>query len=260
MLAGRGLTSLDGAMPPPIETVCLLDAFPDLARTLPPGELERARGELMVPVVERKPGPWIHPIEAAVDPLALGIFVIEGMLARNTTLGETTSTELVGRGDVLRPTDYAGEGAPIPMTVGWVVLEPTRIAVLDREVTGSVCRWPALVTAIVAAAVQRAWGVAQMMAVSHLRRVDARLLALFWYLADRFGHVEREGVVVPVRLTHETLGHVVGAQRPSVTTAINQLEAAGRLSRRAAGGWVLHGEPPSDLAQMQEAEPPAASR
>jgi len=41
---------------------------------------------------------------------------------------------------------------------------------------------------------------------------------------------------------------VVGAQRPSVTTALNELESAGRISRRPEGGWILHGEPPEDVA------------
>jgi CRP/FNR family transcriptional regulator, cyclic AMP receptor protein len=90
-----------------------------------------------------------------------------------------------------------------------------------------------------------------VLALSHLRRVDARLIVLFWQLAYRFGRVQPEGVSVPLRLTHETLGRVVGAQRPSVTTALNQLEAAGRVSRRQGGGWLLHGEPPDDLERVR---------
>jgi hypothetical protein len=229
------------------QTVCLLDAFPELTRELSPAEHARARSELEAPVVERGAGPWTTPIPAVLDPLAMGLFVMEGLIARHVWLGDTTTTELVGRGDLLRPTDYGGEGAPIPFRVEWTVLQPSRFALLDREVTAAVCKWQPVVTAIVGAAVQRSFSLAQLLALSHLRRVDARLLVLFWYMADRWGRVQKDGVLVPVSLTHEMLGRVVGAQRPSVTTALNQLESASRISRRQDGGWLLHGAPPDEF-------------
>jgi DNA-binding GntR family transcriptional regulator len=54
-------------------------------------------------------------------------------------------------------------------------------------------------------------------------------------------------VIVPLRLTHRTLAQLVGAQRPSVTTALGQLADDRRITRRDDGHWVLHGEPPPDL-------------
>jgi CRP-like cAMP-binding protein len=228
-------------------SVCLLDALPEIARAMEPAELERARGDLVAPIVEREEGVWDTPIPAALDPLALGAFVMDGLLARELKLGDTKTAELVGRGDLLRPADYSGDAAPVPVAIEWTVLERTTVAVLDRDVTAAVCRWQPVVTAMVGAAVQRSFVLAHLLALSHLRRVDSRLLVLLWYLADRWGKVQREGVVVPLRLTHEMIGRVVGAQRPSVTTALNQLEAAGHISRRDAGGWVLHGDPPKDL-------------
>jgi CRP-like cAMP-binding protein len=176
---------------------------------------------------------------------------MEGLLARHVRLGETRTTELVGPGDILRPPDLEGGEAKFPAGIEFSVLEPARLALLDRDVTAEVCRWQPVVTSIVTAAARRSFGLAELLALSHLRRVDARLIVLFWQLAYRFGRVQSDGVSVPLRLTHETLGHVVGAQRPSVTTALNQLEAEGRLSRRDGGGWLLHGEPPDDLERMR---------
>jgi CRP/FNR family cyclic AMP-dependent transcriptional regulator len=46
---------------------------------------------------------------------------------------------------------------------------------------------------------------------------------------------------------------MVGARRPSVTTALGQLIARGELERRADGGWVLRGSPP----EPQHAPAPA---
>jgi CRP/FNR family transcriptional regulator, cyclic AMP receptor protein len=235
----------------PPDKVCLLDALSDAARIMSDEEVERARGELMAPVIARQEGEWPEPVEEVFDPLAMGLLVMEGLLARHVRLGETTTTELVGPGDILRPPDLDGGEPQFPAGIRFSVLEDARLAIMDRGVTAAVCRWQPVVTSIVTAAARRSFGLAELLALSHLRRVDARLIVLFWQLAYRFGRVQTNGVSVPLRLTHETLGRVVGAQRPSVTTALNQLEAAGRLSRREGGGWLLHGEPPEDLERVR---------
>jgi len=67
--------------------------------------------------------------------------------------------------------------------------------------------------------------------------------------------VTRDGVVVPLPLTHELIGQVVGARRPAVTTALGHLHAHGLVARRADGGWLLRGAPPQELAELQEALP-----
>ena len=41
-----------------------------------------------------------------------------------------------------------------------------------------------------------------------------------------------------------TLAGMVGARRPSVTTALGQLSARGAIERRPDGGWILRGDPP----------------
>lgn len=238
-------------MSTPPEKVCLIDALPDAVRVMSDEDVERARGELMATVIAQPEGEWSTPVEEVFDPLAMGLLVMDGLLARHVRLGETTTTELIGPGDILRPPDLEGGEPQFPAGIEFTVLEPARLALLDREVTAAVCRWQAIVTSIVTAATRRSFGLAELLALSHLRRVDARLIVLFWQLAYRFGRVQADGVSVPMRLTHETLGRVVGAQRPSVTTALNQLEAAGRLSRREGGGWLLHGEPPEDLERMR---------
>src|SRR2546423_12674649 len=232
--------------------VCLLDVFPRLAGELEPDEVERARGDLTVRVERIPRGPWSPPREwLAGHGSELGLFVIDGLLARAVEVADTTATELIGRGDLLRPADHEGEQAPVPFAVTWTVLEPAAIAILDSDLTEAICRWPRLVVTMVSAAVRRSFSLTHLLALSHLRRVDTRLLVALWHLADRWGSVHPEGVVVPIRLTHEMLGHVIGAQRPSVTTALGQLESAGRISRRPGGGWILHGEPPAELGELE---------
>ena len=101
-------------------------------------------------------------------------------------------------------------------------------------------------------AVSRAQSLAIALAVSHLRHVDARLHVLMWYLADRWGKVRPDGINVPLKLTHQALGRLVGAQRPSVTTALKQLAESGLLTRAGDGTWLLHGDPPETLQRMRE--------
>jgi hypothetical protein len=46
-------------------------------------------------------------------------------------------------------------------------------------------------------------------------------------------------VVVPLALTHEALGRLIGARRPTVTLALKALGAQERLLRRGDGAWLL---------------------
>jgi CRP/FNR family transcriptional regulator, cyclic AMP receptor protein len=110
-----------------------------------------------------------------------------------------------------------------------------------------------VVEAIVGAAVRRSQSLALHLAVCHMRRVHTRLLVFMWHMADRWGKVGTEGVHVPLKLSHRALGHLVGAQRPSVTTALRQLAAEGLVSRAADGTWLLHGDPPQTLEQLRDA-------
>jgi CRP/FNR family cyclic AMP-dependent transcriptional regulator len=68
-----------------------------------------------------------------------------------------------------------------------------------------------------------------------------------WHLAERWGRVHTDGIVVPLPLRHQRLADLVGAQRQSVTTAMGSLTRNGSISRRRDGNWVLHGDPPAEL-------------
>jgi CRP/FNR family transcriptional regulator, cyclic AMP receptor protein len=76
-------------------------------------------------------------------------------------------------------------------------------------------------------------------AISAWPRVEERVLALFWQLADRWGVVRPDGVVIELALTHATIGHLVGAQRPTVSLALHALAEAGLLRRGDTGAWTL---------------------
>ena len=232
--------------------VRIADAFPEMLRHLPPEQAQTAGHYALATIETLKPGPWRPDPGLQPQPGHLGVLVVDGLMTRNVQLGNTVATELVGRGDILRPADYDGSSAPVPFDVEWRVLEPTRVALLDRDFAEVICHWPEAVEAIVQSAVRRSQTLGMHLAVCHLRRVTTRLLVLMWHLADRWGRVTPDGVTVPLKLTHELLGRLVGAQRPSVTTAVRELMDDGLVTRAADGTWMLHGDPPDTLEKMRE--------
>jgi CRP-like cAMP-binding protein len=232
--------------------IFLLDADDELVGRLPPQSAQAAREAVRAPVITLPGGDWTPPAEWFEDGAATGFLLLEGFLLRDVELMSRHASELLGRGDLLRP-DVDGEDAPVPFAVRWTVVEPARVAVLDREATAALGRWPELVSALVARGVQRAQWLAVRQAIGQLIRIDARLLALFWHMADRWGRVESDGVVVPLRLTHEMIARLAGAQRPSVTIALGQLAERDLLVRRADRSWRLSGDPPAEVVRLTRA-------
>jgi CRP/FNR family cyclic AMP-dependent transcriptional regulator len=220
----------------------LLQADAELAEGMAGAELEGATRALAVHAVTLEAGPW-QPLEERwpVAPM-LGLLVLEGVVTRDIVFAGRTTTELLGSGDVLRPWEDDVQFDPLPFAVGWHVHEPTRVAVLDGRVALASARWPVLAGALSRRHVRRARSLAFQLAIAQLPRVDDRLLVLLWALAERWGRVSPQGVRLPLALPHRTLATLVGARRPSVTTALSGLARDG-LVERTEDGWLLHGDP-----------------
>jgi hypothetical protein len=77
--------------------------------------------------------------------------------------------------------------------------------------------------------------------------VEDRLLGMLWLLAESWGKVTSAGTVLPLHFTHESLGAMVGARRPTVTLALGELADRGAVIQRE-GGWLLI-EPPQRRQQ-----------
>ena len=165
------------------------------------------------------------------------------MIAREVIVADHVSAELLGPGDLL-PWQPASKTGLLPVEVVWSVLSPTLLAVLDRRFAAELARWPEVTAALFDRLSERSLRLATTQAISQLTRVDRRLRALFWHLAERWGRVSGDGVVVPLALTHRILGQLVGARRPTVSTALGELAERGELVRRPDGSWILRGSPP----------------
>jgi hypothetical protein len=146
---------------------------------------------------------------------------------------------LFGPGDLTRPWDEDGEYAPLAVTVDWLILQPALVAVLDDRFALRVARWPSITATILQRVAARARKLAIFQAVTHLPRTHARILLLFWLLAERWGAVSTAGVVVKLPLTHQVLAMLVGSHRPTVTLALQKLARRELLVRESSSRWLL---------------------
>jgi CRP/FNR family transcriptional regulator, cyclic AMP receptor protein len=228
------------------ERVAVLDLDPDLWATIPQEDQEFARTRLLASCVTVEPGSW-DPMRV-VDIDALGILVLDGLLTRNVEVAGTVSRELLGEGDIIRPWDDDSAVSPVPARASWTIIEPSRFAVLDRRFTLLGGRWPKLNTEVIHRVLRRSRWLAVRLAIGSLRGTPDRIMLLLWHLAGNWGRVTPEGTLIPFRLTHEAIAELIGARRPSVTSAISELRAAGKV-KRTRNGWLLCGEPPSSSAK-----------
>ncbi len=228
-------------------TIALVDADPDLADVIAPAEMERARRGAVARIKTLSAGRWNATEAFEAGAHHQGFLLVDGLLTRTVEVLGRRCVELIGHGDVLRPWTWDPEGSHVEAEVGWVVLDPARLAVLDHGLVQRIEPFPQIGVELFSRGTRRAHHLAVALAISHHQRVDDRLLLTLWHLAERWGRVTPEGIVLPLPLGHQRLADLVGAHRPSVTTAMGELARSGSLSRRESGEWVLHGRPPPEL-------------
>jgi CRP/FNR family transcriptional regulator, cyclic AMP receptor protein len=231
----------------------VLECDPELGESLDRARFERAKVQVRAHLHQLQPGPWTAPDWAEGIRDGLGLLMIDGVIVRRVGLGGRYGAELLASGDVLRP--WQGEDADATASMlrssGWRVLEPARVAVLDLDFAQRIEGYPEIFGQLMARTMRRARYLAVMMAIVHQPRVETRALMLLWHLADRCGRVGRDGVVVPMRLTHAILADLLAARRPTVSSALAALERAG-LIEQTQEGWLLYGSPPNEMAAVAE--------
>ena len=227
--------------------ISIVDADPDLGDLLSPGDLERARREALTRVSRLSPGAWDAADAHEPAEHHRGFLIVDGLLSRTVNVLGKHCVELVGHGDVMRPWSWDETGSHVRAEVGWQVMEETQLAVLDHAFVLRIVPWPQLGLELFNRGTRRAHHLAVALAIAHHQRIGDRLLLSLWHLAERWGRVHPDGIVVPLPLGHQRLADLVGASRQSVTTALGELRRDGLVSRRDSGEWVLHGEPPEEL-------------
>jgi CRP/FNR family cyclic AMP-dependent transcriptional regulator len=226
-----------------VRTIRLLDHDPELGASLRPERRAAARASAHATRVDV--GRGTHTLEQLVDGRrgVYGALLLAGLVNRTVALDGAVAAQLLGPGDLVR----AGKrtDALVRTTTRWTVLEPLSIALLDERFLLTVRRWPEIVAALFERVAAQEDRRAVHRALCQLSRVEDRVHALLWLLAERWGVVTPDGVTLRLRLTHELIGQLAGAKRPTVSLALKELERRGAVRRHVDGSLVLEAAQPS---------------
>jgi hypothetical protein len=235
----------------PAGRIALLDVDPDLAGRKSGPELAAIRDRLTAPV-------YRLPVGALPEPPAtkreghLGFLVLKGLLLYEVSACGRATAELLGTGDLVRP--WGSELSPtLAIDVKWIVLEQVLLADLGTVSSSRFADSGDVFEALVRRCTDRAEAVAIQRSITAHVRVDVRVLAYLWHLADRFGVVQPGAVKLDIPLTHAVLARLIGARRPTVTTALQRLIQLGYL-RRDGRAFVLLGDS-SSVVELESRSP-----
>src|SRR3954471_18850966 len=228
--------------------VALLQVDPGLRAAVP--ELERPLAEraVVVPSFELGPGHW-RTESLGEDGDALAALVVRGLGTRQVTIAGRRSAELLGPGDVFRP--WGGVDPVIHAASSWACGSRVVVAVLDGRFVAAARRWPQLFTVVHERLAEQLERSTMRAAIMSLPRVEQRILGIFWQLAERWGTVRSEGVVVDLAITHELIGQLIGAQRPTVSLALQALAGEGLLQRTSHDSWMLRHDSREALPEVR---------
>jgi CRP/FNR family transcriptional regulator, cyclic AMP receptor protein len=184
-----------------------------------------------------------------------GVLILDGVIAVNVRVGDRIAAELVGAGDLLQPRS-GDEDELLAREIEWRTLVRSRFAILDAAFAQRVQPWPQITNAMLRRAGRRAHNLDVQRAIAAQPRLEVRLALLLWHLAARWGKVEPGGIRLGLPLTHQLLGRLIGAERPSVSHALARLSQS-ELITGHGDEWHLHGTLEDQLTAISE---PAGDR
>lgn len=236
---------------PPGARVRLREIDPDFLRFVDEDERQLA-GDLALPAIDIEEGPF--------DPLPLlsqhdadcGV-VISGMVNRQVKLEDQVALRVLGPGAVIPVLD--SPASDLIASSHWLATANVRLAVVGDQFMRAAARWPELQRNLIARFADQEEQLATQLALCQLPRVEDRLLGMLWLLAESWGKVTSAGTLLPLHFTHEALGAMVGARRPTVTLALGELADRGAVIQRE-GGWLLLEPPLQEGAEVRAVEGP----
>jgi CRP/FNR family transcriptional regulator, cyclic AMP receptor protein len=233
----------------------LLEADPSFAQFL--SEEERADARRIVLPVERISRGIVDVCGLLEKADAFAGLILEGILLQRTRIGEQVAVRLLGPGDVSSLTKQSR--SMLISDSDCRVLEDARMALLGREMLVGARHWPPLVSGLHVRIAEQTDRLTAQLVICQLPRVDQRLIAIMWLLAESWGRVTPMGTSLPMHLTHDVLGGLVGARRSTVTLALKELADRGALIRQPEG-WLILEAPDGRPGGLPEIEEPRLSR
>lgn len=239
-----------------VSGVRLLEVDPELGERLTGDELREARQHALLASIALGPGRWeLDRLreDDAVRGEVHGLLMLSGVLMAEVSIAGQSCMRLVVPREIVLLDEL--DIAALPTGWGMVVPRYARLVVLDDRLLVIAQHWPRLLSAILKRAGQHTQHGLLQQAISQLPRVEHRLLALLWSIAEWQGVVRPDGVWVPMTLTHETLAQMVGARRPTVSLGLRALAEQGML-RAEKDGWLIAADSVQLLSpSSQEAAP-----
>jgi len=234
--------------------VCLLDVDPDLEELLSVEErMIAGRLKLRTHKV-RADGEGADIAAVLQEAEAFGAIVLDGMLVHRMTVADQAGLRLLGAGDIV----MRASGASLMVVVASELtgMPESTVALLDDALLFAIRRWPAVAVRLLERFSEQTQTLAAQFVIAQLPRVDQRVLALMWLLAERWGRVTMLGTHLPLSLTHVTIGALIGARRSTVTLALRELVDRGALLKHEQG-WLLVEPPAKATASTSDADVPA---
>ncbi len=216
--------------------VALTDFDSELSEAVDGVDRKRARRALLARSYRFAPGP-VELSPAGSSDTTFALLVLYGSLIHRTEVATGQMIAFVSGGEVLMP--FSPHPAAVRGRVSLTATEEVRLAALDQRFIRAAAVWPELMIIVQRRLCEQRDRLAVHGAICQLPRVEQRLMALMWHLADRSGKVTGEGIVVTRPLSHQTLADLVGARRPTVSLAVKALRDADHLRRRSDGTWLV---------------------
>lgn len=221
-----------------VRGIALAGVWPEIDDLVPAEGRETAARVLVVPVIRGEDEDLTEHL-AGASATAFDFLVAEGVVLKETVLSARSAMELLGSGDVLAPPLTASQQLDSRAVSRYVAHGPASLAVLDHRFTQAARRWPRLSDLLHDRLARQTHRASMHLAMLHQTRVEERIMSLFVDLAERFGRMTADGMMVELNLTHQLIGRLVGAQRPTVTLALSSLASTGGLARLDDGAWRI---------------------
>jgi hypothetical protein len=186
-------------------------------------------------------GPF-EPRELVPDPDGwLGLLITGGQLLVEIEAGRGPTGWLVGPEDLLRPWEM--DELALTVDANWTALSESQIVLLDGDFARRTLGIADVSRALLTKSAQSTHWLLAKSLITATPVIEERLLLLFALIGERWGRATPEGVMINLPLTHRVLASLVGARRPSVSTALGALDEEGLVSRVPRDGWLARRPP-----------------
>ena len=223
---------------PGCSTISLARVLPEILASVPADDRHVAERALTVPLVTADDVDVADAIGAQI-PAAFGFVIVEGIVLKETTLAHRSALELHGPRDVLPPPLTAVRQLESRAVSRYLAHGPVSLDAIETHFRQAARRWPGITDILHDRLGRQTHRASMHLAMLHLPRIEDRVIALFSDLAERFGRVTADGILIDLPLTHEEIGGLVASRRPTVTIALHKLAADGLLERLNDKRWKL---------------------